>query len=82
MPKHLAEKILTSRSALEGGAQTGDGPLRDVKDSMNLAEQVDPEEAHKIMDRFFTILLRRPGEQYIHIAGDVPIDLLAGVYIG
>jgi class 3 adenylate cyclase len=28
----------------------------DVKGSMDLAEQVDPEEWHKIMDRFFAIL--------------------------
>jgi class 3 adenylate cyclase len=28
----------------------------DVKGSMDLAEQVDPEEWHRIMDRFFAIL--------------------------
>jgi class 3 adenylate cyclase len=28
----------------------------DVKGSMDLAEQIDPEEWHKIMDRFFAIL--------------------------
>ena len=28
----------------------------DVKGSMDLAEQVDPEEWHKIMERFFAIL--------------------------
>jgi adenylate cyclase len=28
----------------------------DVKGSMDLAEQVDPEEWHRIMDRFFQIL--------------------------
>jgi class 3 adenylate cyclase len=28
----------------------------DVKGSMELAEQIDPEEWHKIMDRFFAIL--------------------------
>jgi class 3 adenylate cyclase len=30
----------------------------DVKGSMDLAEQVDPEDWHKIMDRFFQILTK------------------------
>jgi hypothetical protein len=37
-PKHLAEKILTTRSTLEVTVL-----FADVKGSMNLAEQVDPE---------------------------------------
>src|SRR5215468_5145679 len=55
-PKHLAEKILTSRSALEGERKQVTVLFADVKGSMDLAEQVDPEEWHKILDRFFTIL--------------------------
>src|SRR5262249_31309769 len=55
-PKHLAEKILTSRSALEGERKQVTALFADVKGSMDLAEQVDPEEWHKIMDRFFAIL--------------------------
>jgi class 3 adenylate cyclase len=55
-PKHLAEKILTSRSALEGERKNVTVLFADVKGSMDLAEQVDPEEWHKIMDRFFAIL--------------------------
>src|ERR1051325_2108167 len=55
-PKHLAEKILTSRSALEGGRKQVTVLFADVKGSMDLAEQVDPEQWHKIMDRFFAIL--------------------------
>jgi class 3 adenylate cyclase len=55
-PKHLAEKILTSRSALEGERKQVTVLFADVKGSMELAEQVDPEEWHKIMDRFFAIL--------------------------
>jgi class 3 adenylate cyclase/tetratricopeptide (TPR) repeat protein len=55
-PKHLAEKILTSRSALEGERKQVTILFADVKGSMDLAEQVDPEEWHKIMDRFFAIL--------------------------
>jgi class 3 adenylate cyclase/tetratricopeptide (TPR) repeat protein len=55
-PKHLAEKILTSRSALEGERKQVTILFADVKGSMDLAEQVDPEEWHRIMDRFFAIL--------------------------
>ena len=55
-PKHLAEKILTSRSALEGERKQVTVLFADVKGSMDLAEQVDPEDWHKIMDRFFAVL--------------------------
>jgi class 3 adenylate cyclase len=55
-PKHLAEKILTSRSALEGERKQVTVLFADVKGSMGLAESVDPEEWHGIMDRFFQIL--------------------------
>ena len=55
-PRHLAEKILTSRSALEGERKQVTVLFADVKGSMDLAEQVDAEEWHKIMDRFFAIL--------------------------
>src|SRR5262249_25020126 len=51
-----AEKILTSRSALEGERKQVTVLFADVKGSMDLAEQVDPEEWHRIMDRFFAIL--------------------------
>ena len=52
-PKHLAEKILTSRSALEGERKQVTVLFADVKGSMELAEQLDPEEWHAILDRFF-----------------------------
>src|SRR3989449_10134244 len=55
-PKHLAEKILTSRAALEGERKQVTVLFADVKGSMDLAEQLDPEEWHRIMDRFFHIL--------------------------
>jgi class 3 adenylate cyclase/tetratricopeptide (TPR) repeat protein len=55
-PKHLAEKILTSRSALEGERKQVTVLFADVKGSMDLQEEIDPEEWHRIMDRFFTIL--------------------------
>jgi class 3 adenylate cyclase len=55
-PKHLAEKILTSRTALEGERKQVTVLFADVKGSMDLAEQLDPEEWHGIMDHFFAIL--------------------------
>ena len=55
-PKHLAEKILSSRSALEGERKQVTVLFADVKGSMELGEKVDPEEWYRIMDRFFQIL--------------------------
>src|SRR5262245_27179532 len=55
-PKHIAEKILQSKSALEGERKQVTVLFADVKGSMDLAEQLDPEEWHKILDRFFQIL--------------------------
>jgi class 3 adenylate cyclase/tetratricopeptide (TPR) repeat protein len=55
-PKHLADRILQSRSALEGERKQVTVLFADVKGSMELAEQVDPEEWHRILDRFFQIL--------------------------
>jgi class 3 adenylate cyclase/tetratricopeptide (TPR) repeat protein len=55
-PKHLAEKILTSRSALEGERKQVTVLFADLKGSMDLSESIDPEEWHKIMERFFRIL--------------------------
>ena len=55
-PKHLAEKILTSRSALEGERKQVTVLFVDLKGSMDLGEKVDPEEWYRIMDRFFQIL--------------------------
>ena len=55
-PKHLAEKILTSRSALEGERKQVTVMFADVKGSMDLAGQLDAEQWHQILDRFFAIL--------------------------
>ena len=55
-PKHLADKILASKSALEGERKQVTVMFADVKGSMELAEQVDAEEWHAILDRFFQIL--------------------------
>ena len=55
-PKHLADKILQSKSALEGERKQVTVLFADVKGSMELSEQIDPEEWHRILDRFFQIL--------------------------
>jgi hypothetical protein len=55
-PKHLVEKILTNRSALEGERKQVTVLFADVKGSTELASELDPEEWHRIMERFFQIL--------------------------
>jgi class 3 adenylate cyclase/tetratricopeptide (TPR) repeat protein len=55
-PKHLADKILASRAALEGERKQVTVLFADVRGSMELAEQVDAEQWHAILDRFFAIL--------------------------
>ena len=55
-PKHLADKILQSKSALEGERKQVTVLFADVKGSMELAEQLDPEAWHRILERFFEIL--------------------------
>ena len=52
-PKHLADRILQSRSALEGERKQVTVLFADVKGSMELAEQLGPDEWHTILDRFF-----------------------------
>jgi class 3 adenylate cyclase/tetratricopeptide (TPR) repeat protein len=49
-PKHLAEKILTSRSALEGERKQVTVLFADLKGSMELLADRDPEEARQLLD--------------------------------
>ncbi len=55
-PRHLAERILTTRSALEGERKQVTVFFADVRGSLDLSEQVDAEDWHQLMDRFFAIL--------------------------
>jgi class 3 adenylate cyclase len=55
-PRHLVEKILASRTALEGARKPVTVLFADVARSMELAERLDPEEWHRLLDRFFRIL--------------------------
>jgi len=49
-PKHLAEKILTSKTALEGERKQITVLFADLKGSMELLADRDPEEARKLLD--------------------------------
>src|SRR5256712_1742133 len=49
-PKHLAEKILTSKSAMEGERKHVTVLFADLKGSMELLADRDPEEARRILD--------------------------------
>jgi class 3 adenylate cyclase/tetratricopeptide (TPR) repeat protein len=49
-PQHLAAKILTSKAALEGERKQATVLFADLKGSMELLADRDPEEARKILD--------------------------------
>jgi len=66
-PKHLAEKILTSKSALEGERKQVTVLFADLKGSMELLADRDPEEARKILDP----VLERMMEAVHHYEGTV-----------
>ena len=51
-PQYLAQQILRSKSALEGERKQVTVLFADVKSSMELASELDPEEWHAILDRF------------------------------
>ena len=56
-PKFLADKILTSRSSIEGERKLVTVLFADVANFTSIAEKLDPEEAHQIMDGCFQILM-------------------------
>src|SRR6516162_5616241 len=66
-PKHLAEKILTSKSALEGERKQVTVLFADLKGSMELLADRDPEEARKLLDP----VLERMMEAVHHYEGTV-----------
>ncbi|MBI3455344.1 MAG: AAA family ATPase [Candidatus Rokubacteria bacterium] len=56
-PKHLAEKILASRSVLEGERKQVTVLFVDVSEFTALSEKLDPEEVHQLMNRAFELML-------------------------
>src|SRR4051794_33579140 len=66
-PQHLAERILTSRAALEGERKQVTVLFADLKGSMELLADRDPEEARAILDP----VLERMMEAVHHYEGTV-----------
>ena len=56
-PKHLAEKILTSKAALEGERKQVTVLFADLKGSMELLADRDPEEARKLLDPVLQLMM-------------------------
>jgi class 3 adenylate cyclase/pimeloyl-ACP methyl ester carboxylesterase len=56
-PRHLAEKILTSRASLEGERKIVTVLFVDVSGFTALSERLDPEDVHGLMDRAFERML-------------------------
>jgi class 3 adenylate cyclase/tetratricopeptide (TPR) repeat protein len=56
-PKFLADKILTSRSSIEGERKIVTVLFADVANYTAISEKLDPEEVHQIMDGCFKILI-------------------------
>jgi class 3 adenylate cyclase/tetratricopeptide (TPR) repeat protein len=56
-PKHLADKILSSKSAIEGERKQVTVLFTDVSGFTAMSEKLDPEDVHGIMDRTFEVIL-------------------------
>lgn len=56
-PKHLADKILNTRSALEGERKLVTVMFADVTGFTAISEKLDPEDVHRIMDGCCRILM-------------------------
>jgi class 3 adenylate cyclase/tetratricopeptide (TPR) repeat protein len=56
-PKFLADRILTTRSAMEGERKLVTVLFADVANFTSISEKLDPEEIHEIMDGCFKILM-------------------------
>jgi ribosomal protein L40E len=56
-PKFLADKILTTRSSIEGERKLVTVLFADVANYTSIAEKLDPEAVHQMMDGCFKILM-------------------------
>jgi class 3 adenylate cyclase/tetratricopeptide (TPR) repeat protein len=56
-PKFLADKILTTRSSIEGERKLVTVLFADVANYTAISEKIDPEEVHQLMDGCFKILM-------------------------
>jgi class 3 adenylate cyclase len=55
-PTHLADKILTTRSALEGERKQVTVLFADTAGFTALARDLDPEAVHEVMDQCFALI--------------------------
>ncbi len=55
-PKHLADKVLTSKVALEGERKQVTVLFCDIVESSRLAERLGPEAMHEVMDRALRLM--------------------------
>ena len=55
-PKHLVDRILTSRGAMEGERKQVSVMFCDLVDSSRLAAQLEPEAMHEVMDRVLRLM--------------------------
>jgi predicted ATPase/class 3 adenylate cyclase len=74
-PKHLAKKILTSRAVLEGERKQVTVLFADLKGSMELIAERDPEEARTILEP----VLERMMEAVHHYEGTVNLVMGDGI---
>ena len=56
-PKHLVDKILSSRSSIEGERKLVTVFFADVANSTVIFEKLDPEDVHQVMDGCFRIIM-------------------------
>ena len=56
-PKHLAAKILNSRAALEGERKQVTVLFADLKSSMEMVADLDPEEARRLLDPVLELMM-------------------------
>ena len=56
-PKHLTEKILTNRNAMEGERKLVTVLFADVAGFTAVSETLDPEQVHEVMDGCFRVLM-------------------------
>ena len=57
VPRHLAERVLRSRAALEGERKQVTVLFADVKGSLALIEDADPEDARRILDAALSVMM-------------------------
>jgi len=55
-PKHLVDRILTSRGAMEGERKQVSVVFCDIVDSSQLATRLEPEAMHEVMDRVLRLM--------------------------